>query len=335
LEALLNLEDSYATTTENLDRMVAKAELIRGELLDSLFSTLRPVERSYRQLALFFENVSLDGRTAARSVDLFILNADTRSIQDRYSATVGALQEFVRVRNDNFNFRDDISNLIMPGFLRHDVREQLEDIANKWGMLLITDLDDENTFRNVERQFQAQGRYEYLKRAEDRAAADVVVAGYVRLRTRHSFENASPDDLYAPASLLLAAAIARTDESHGLGQGPVGSRLGKLVGVEKCRFELLIGEMEHLAIERQLIPIIRDADGKLCFFGARTLADDPYGYLKFFMSYRIIRFVERCCRYYLLQVAGQTLRGCAKITSQIGSNRIVPSRKYFATGEAE
>jgi len=29
--------------------------------------------------------------------------------------------------------------------------------------------------------------------------------------------------------------------------------------------------------------------------------------LKFFTSYRILRYLERCCRHYLLQVAGQVL----------------------------
>ena len=55
-------------------------------------------------------------------------------------------------------------------------------------------------------------------------------------------------------------------------------------GSEKCRVEPLIGEMEHISMERQLIPIIRDADNHLCFFGCRTQAYDPDGVLKFFTS---------------------------------------------------
>lgn len=101
--------------------------------------------------------------------------------------------------------------------------------------------------------------------------------------------------------------MARTDDSAGMAQGPVGSRFGQVTGPEKARIEPLISEMEHISMERQLIPVIRDADNKLCFFGCRTLADDPYGVYKFFTSYRIIRYIERCCRHYLLQVAGQVL----------------------------
>jgi hypothetical protein len=115
------------------------------------------------------------------------------------------------------------------------------------------------------------------------------------------------DDLYGPPSLVFAGAIARADDSQGMAQGPVGSRFGQIAGSEKCRVEPLIGEMEHLSMVRQLIPIIRDADNHLCFFGCRTQAEDEYGVLKFFTSYRILRYIERCCRHYLLQVAGQVL----------------------------
>jgi len=107
--------------------------------------------------------------------------------------------------------------------------------------------------------------------------------------------------------MVFAGALARSDDQGGLAQGPIGSRFGQIIGAEKSRVEPLIGEMEHLTMERQLIPVVRDADNHLCFYGCRTLADDPYGVLKFFTSYRILRFLERCCRHYLLQVAGQVL----------------------------
>ena len=129
------------------------------------------------------------------------------------------------------------------------------------------------------------------------------------LRPAHWFEKnvEGGDALYVPPSLVFAGAVARADDQTGIAQGPVGSRFGQIAGASSSRIEPLIGEMEHLSMERQLIPIIRDADNHLCFFGCRTQADDPNGVLKFFTSYRILRYLERCCRHYLLQVAGQVL----------------------------
>jgi len=309
LENLLSVEDSYEQTVKKLQEQIDKAEAIRDELLEKLFAQIRPIERSYRQIQLFFENSKVMDGKVRKPVELYVLNADAKAMKDVFSMNIAAVENFVRKRNDNFNFRDDICNLVVPGMIPQPVREKFEDIANMWGMLLITDVDDEKSFRNLERNFLPGGKYEFMKRPEDRAAADVVCSGYLMARAKHWFEKTvdGGDDLYVPPSLVFAGAVARADDGQGMAQGPIGSRFGQIVGVEKVRFEPLIGEMEHLSMERQLIPIIRDADNHLCFFGCRTQAEDPNGVLKFFTSYRILRYLERCCRHYLLQVAGQVL----------------------------
>jgi hypothetical protein len=309
LTALLSPEDAYEASLQKMQGQIDKAEAIRDSLLEQIFKQLRPIERSYRELMLFFENSKVPDGKVRKPVQLFVFNADAKAMKDVFSMNIAAIDNFCRKRNDNFNFRDDICNLAIPGYVPQPVREKLEDIANIWGMLLISDIDDERSFRNVERNFLPGGKYEFMKRPEDRAASDVVMMGYLQLRPKHWFEKEvdGGDDLYGPPSLVFAGAVARTDDAQGLAQGPVGSRFGQVTGSEKCRIEPLIGEMEHISMERQLIPIIRDADNHLCFFGCRTLAEDPYGVLKFFTSYRILRYLERCCRHYLLQVAGQVL----------------------------
>ena len=309
LQNLFTVDDSYESTVQKLQAQINSAEAMRDQLLAQLFTTLRPLERSYKQVQLFFENSKVMDGKVRKPVELYVLNADAKAMKDVFSMNVAAVENFCRKRNDNFNFRDDICNLIVPGQIPQTVREKFEDVANMWGMLLLTDVDDEKNFKNLERNFLPGGKYEFMKRPEDRAAADVVCAGYLQMRAAHWFEKSvdGGDDLWAPPSLIFAGAIARADDGQGIAQGPVGSRFGQISGVDKVRFEPLIGEMEHLSMERQLVPIIRDADNHLCFFGCRTQADDPNGVLKFFTSYRILRYLERCCRHYLLQVAGQVL----------------------------
>ncbi len=310
-EALLSEEDDFQTTIQKIQAQIDEAEATRDQLLVQIFEQIRPIERSYRELMLFFENCKVPDGKVRKPVQLFCFNGDASQMQDVFAMGVAAVESFVRNRNDNFNFRDDICNLVIPGAVKQTVREKFEDIANAYGMLLVSDLDDETSFKNIERQFLPGGKYEFMKRPEDRAAADVVLAGYLQLRQAHWFEKDKKgnqtDGLWGPPSLVFAGAVARADDGAGIAQGPVGSRFGQISGVEKCRVEPLISEMEHMSMERQLIPIIRDADNHLCFFGCRTQAEDPYGVLKFFTSYRILRYLERCCRHYLLQVAGQTL----------------------------
>jgi hypothetical protein len=308
-ESLLSEQDSFQDTIAKIQGRIDEAEGMRDQLLSQIFQQIRPIERSYRELMLFFENSKVPDGKIRKPVQLFVFNGDTTAMKDVFAMGVAAIEEFVRQRNDNFNFRDDICNLVIPGAVKQSVREKFEDIANAYGMLLVTDIEDEKSFKNVERQFLPGGKYEFMKRPEDRAAADVVMMGYLQLRAKHWFEEKvdGGDDLYGPPSLVFAGAVARADDGAGIAQGPVGSRFGQISGAEKCRVEPLISEMEHLSMERQLIPIIRDADNHLCFFGCRTQAEDPHGVLKFFTSYRILRYLERCCRHYLLQVAGQVL----------------------------
>ena len=308
-EQLISMDDTYEQTVKKLQGQIDSAEAVRDELLAQVYKQIRPLEKSYRQLQLFFENTKVGDGKVRKPVELFLLNADPQAMQDIFSMNIAAMEHFVTQRNDNFNFRDDICNMVVGGYYPQPVREKLEQLANAWGMLLIGDLDDEKSFKNVERNFLPGGKYEFLKRPEDAAAADVCLMGYLQLRPAHWFEkeNDLSDGLYGPPSLVFAGAVARADDAQGLAQGPVGSRFGRVNGSGKARIEPLIGEMEHLSMERQLIPIIRDADNHLCFYGCRTQADDPYGVLKFFTSYRILRYLERCCRHYLLQVAGQVL----------------------------
>jgi phage tail sheath protein FI len=193
------------------------------------------------------------------------------------------------------------------------VRKRLEDMASQWGLLLIGDLKDEANFKQLSDQFRTDGgAYEFLKRPEDRAAADVVIAGYVKLRDKHWFEKPDENDdadLYAPSSLVFAGCLARTDRTTGGGiaQGPVGMIFGQVRGVEKARIEPRISQMEHLTMERQVLCMIRDDSNQICFVGSRTQAEDPKGVLKFFTSYRVLRYLERRIAVYLRRVAEQRL----------------------------
>ncbi|HEX8455180.1 MAG TPA: hypothetical protein VF647_24080 [Longimicrobium sp.] len=312
LSGLLRETDSHEQALARLDRAIEAAERVRDQVLCELYEQIRPLERSYRLLNLFFDNAEVRDQVQRPPVEFYVFNADTSAIRsDAGSSTIAAVDEFVQSRNDSFNFRQFICNLVVPGYVPDRVRVRLEEIANQWGMLLVGDLRDEPSFRALSDQFRTDGgAYEFLKRPEDRAAADVVVAGWVKLRDRHWFEDGEGDaDLYGPASLLFAGALARTDRTTGGGiaQGPVGMIFGQLRGAERARIEPRISQMEHLSMERQIVSIIRNEDNQLCFVGSRSQAQDPDGVLKFFTSYRVLRYLERRIAVYLRRVAEQRL----------------------------
>lgn len=315
LTDVLSADDTHAQALAKLDARIAKLEGIRDQVLAELYEKIRPMERSYRSLQLFFENSEVRDAVQRPPVEFWIFNADTSVIKkDVDSSTIVAVDEFVQSRNDSFNFRQFLCNLVVPGYVPDNVRKRFEDIANQWGMLLIGDLKDEPNFRVLQDQFRTDGgTYEFLKRPEDKAAADVVVAGHVKMRDKHWFEKPEAHiddaDLYGPASMLFAGCLARTDRTTGGGiaQGPVGMIFGKIRGIDRARVEPRISQMETLTMDRQVVTIIRNEDNDLCFAGSRTQAEDPKGVLKFFTSYRVLRYLERRIAVYLRRVAEQRL----------------------------
>lgn len=307
-QALVSEDDTYEQTLGKFQAQIDTLEKVRDEVLRNLFEELRPIETSYRQIWLFFENSVVPDGKQRKPVEFFVFNADTSAMKNRESVSLEAIRRFVKNRNDNFNFRDDICNIAVPGAIPDMIREALEEEAWKWGMLLITDLADEKSYKDVESQFRPGGRYEFLKRPDDKAASDVVMVGTLKLRDAHWFENMDGDDLYSPASLIFAGAVARTDRARdSVVQGPIGTKFGQIKGVEKARIECLISQMTLLSQEMQVIPIIRDADNHLCFYGCRSLADDKYGVYKFFTAYRVLSYLQRAISFRLLEVAGQVL----------------------------
>src|SRR4029453_9745309 len=109
--------------------------------------------------------------------------------------------------------------------------------TNAPGMLLVTDLADEPSFKDVVNQFRPGGRYEFLKRPENKAASDVVMVGYLKLRDAHWFEKHMSDgeNLYVPASVFFSCALARTDRARdSVVQGPIGPRFGQIKGAQQA-----------------------------------------------------------------------------------------------------
>jgi hypothetical protein len=311
LAILLSPDDSYDEALRKFDDEIARLEQTRDKLLAELYERIRPLERSYRLLHLFFANAEVASAKSQDPIEFFVFNADPTAVKDPGSSpTVEVLKSWVQQRNDQFDFRLAISNIVVPGYVGDDLRKSLEELADKYGMLVIGDVDNEESYSDLERQFAPRGKYVFLKRQQDQAATDVILANWLKLRDRHWFEgDDDADGLYGPSSMVFAGALVRSDRTPaaGIAQGPVGMRNGRINGAKKARFEPLVSQTENLTMDRQLITIIRNADNELCFMGARSQAEDPNGTQKFFTTYRVYRFIQRMVENYVRQVAYQVL----------------------------
>jgi len=71
LEELFQDSDTYTETVYKLQGQIDKAELIRDELLERVFTEIRPIERTYRQIQLFFENSKVMDGKVRKPVELY------------------------------------------------------------------------------------------------------------------------------------------------------------------------------------------------------------------------------------------------------------------------
>jgi len=88
-EKLLSVDDSYEATVKKLQAQIDEAESIRDSLLAQIFEQIRPLEKSYRELMLFFENSKVPDGKVRKPVELYILNADAKIL--------GGVTEFMKV----------------------------------------------------------------------------------------------------------------------------------------------------------------------------------------------------------------------------------------------
>src|SRR5215469_12861068 len=89
-EALLSVEDSYDSTVQKIQAQIDKAEATRDSILAQVFERIRPIERSYRELALFFENSKVPDGKVRKPIELYVLNADAKAMKDVFSMNVAA-----------------------------------------------------------------------------------------------------------------------------------------------------------------------------------------------------------------------------------------------------
>ena len=312
LSSLLSTADSYDQVLKKLDAQIGRLEATRDEVLSQIYEKIRPIERSYRQLHCSSRTpksgTASSGRRWSSSSSTPTPSRSQRRQQhhDRRGRRVRQVAER--------------QLQLPPVHLQHgaaglrggQVRKRFEDIANQWGMLLIGDLKDDqssSSCRPVPHRRRRLGVPQAAGRSAARTWSSPATSNSGTSTGSKNPTTTARAPTFRSGVDAVRRKLARTDRTTGGGiaQGPVGMIFGQIRGVDKARIEPRISQMEHLSMERQVVSIIRNEDNQLCFVGSRTQAEDPKGVLKFFTSYRVLRYLERRIAVYLRRVAEQRL----------------------------
>ena len=185
----------------------------------------------------------------------------------------------------------------MPGEIPMMVREALEEEAWKWGMLLVTDLGDEQSYKDVVDQFRPGGRYEFLKRPDDQAASDVVMVGNLKLRDAHWFEKEGERrrrSLRAGLAHLRRRVCADRSRARQRGARPGGFQIRAEQGSGKSPRRMF--DPARWSCFRNRCRRSRSFATLITISASMAVAPSLMshnGVYKFFTAYRVLSYLER------------------------------------------
>lgn len=286
---------------------------LSNDALEAVFRLLRPVERSYRLVQLFFAHADAGRKSGISTCDLIVLNGDTQAITDSPgSPTLQALATLLKSRNDSDQFRDSIGCVVVPGYLSGGARNRIETMLREWNTLFLTDLADEPNFRRLKDALP--GKYDFLSQPTAAESNTLFFANWIKLRDAHAFElddsGASPGaGLFGPASLPVAGLVLQTDRAVGAGTTdvPRALKFGELRGTDKARIEPRPGQLGDLITARELVVVVRNENNELWAVGVGAETANPLGLVRYFTPFRILRLLQREIERLLQRLAGKQL----------------------------
>lgn len=264
------------------DYCLSKAEGQSQVLQDNLLKVMqaaKPIEVSYRGLALFFENAE---KTQVRNVSF--INCATGQLKDLDAPRFfDYISEELRRNFDRIDLRNNYSLLILPGYLGSNaVIEKWAKAAYENKVIIITDFEDFDDIDDVLEVFDAAG----LAGGDVYRSSVLMCCNWLVGRGR---VNAAGEehDLYLPPSMALAGKIY----TALLSQVSAGKKFGIIYGAEGVKFPLKKSEVSVL--ERMgLVPMFSEY-GKVMAFSAKTLFNGENLGLQIYSVVRVFDYVTK------------------------------------------
>ena len=282
LEILRDLLRQTNTPADALQQSLDKADQAQHLLhanLNRALQACRDLERSYRGVALFYENTESD-----QIKNVSFMNADPEQLRDLENTTfIDAVQEELVNHYDRLDLRGSYSLMVLPGFLGSKMAvEKWAKIAHKNKVMLITDFEHLDAPEDVVELFESAnltGGDAYLSNV-------MMTCNWLAGRGKMQ-EIGEEEDLFVPPSPALAGKVYSTLMS----QVTAGRKHGALNGVQGVRFPLKKSEIASLE-KAGLVPMVAEY-GKVMAFSAKTLFNGDNLGLQTYSVVRVFDYVTK------------------------------------------
>lgn len=282
LRNILDLVTSHDNAADMIAEAEAKAasasETLKSNLLNCLEQTAE-LEKSYRSLALFFENTAEE---KVKNLVLFDAGNDMTTDIDGFSNPRGIFEQVAKQLRDNYDRFDLVNNyslIVLPGWLKKNIIvDKWAELAHQNKVMLITDYRHLDSAEDVEAAFDK----DKLTGSDPHKAHVMMPCNWIIGRESNT-DIGETEHLYVPPSMALAGLIW----GGNIAQPVAGLAHGKLKMASGTKFMMRKNEVAQLE-SRGLIPLIYEW-GRVVPQSARTLFDgDNVG----MQTYSVVRVFD-------------------------------------------
>jgi hypothetical protein len=286
LKRALSIWSGIISSTDNIGEMVEQCEK-KTEVADATLrknlnlaiEETRDLERSYRSVALFFKNTTLE-----KIKNLTILNADPEQLKDLDNTRFfDKVREELVANFDRLDLRNNYSILVIPGYLgSNKVVEKWAKVAHENKVMLITDFEHLDNPDDVMEMFEAANLT-----SGDMYKSNVMMTCNWLVGREKYHEVGEEEELFVPPSTALAGTVYQTLMS----QVAAGKKYGSLSEVDGVRFPLKKSEIASLE-KMGLVPMVNEY-GKVMAFSAKTLFNGDNLGLQTYSVVRVFDYITK------------------------------------------
>lgn len=261
-------EEKAASSQKVLEQNLAKA-----------VEESKDLERSYRNVALFFKNTESD-----KLKNVSFVNCELDQMKDLDNTRfIDAVNEELKMNFDRLDLRNNYSIMVLPGYLgSNKVVEKWAKIAHEHKVMLVTDFEHLDAPDDVMEMFELANLT-----AGDKFKSNVMMTCNWLVGRGKFAELGEEDDLYVPPSGALAGKVYRTLMS----QVTAGKKFGSMNEVDGVKFPLKKSEIA--SIEKMgLVPMVNEY-GKVMAFSAKTLFNGDNLGLQTYSVVRVFDYVTK------------------------------------------
>lgn len=277
-DVLLKQNDSRSAISYCHTKAGEQQDMLRRNLLTAL-EAVKPLERTYRNVSLFFRNVEKE-----KLPNIAFINCDPEYLKDRdFTNYTDHIAEELKMNFDRVDLRNNYSLLVLSGYLGADtVVEKWAKIAYENKVMIVTDFENLDEVDDIIEMFDAAGH----AGGEVYKSAVIMCCNWLVGRGQYH-EAGEEEELYVPPSGALAGKIYASLMS----QVAAGKKFGVLEGVDGVKFPLKKSEMAILE-KMNLVPMAQQF-GKVMASSAKTLFNGNNLGLQVYSVVRVFDYVTK------------------------------------------